>query len=81
MIKYSSWYAWNTLGIFRILSVFDFHFTPSFMDKCVADCMEENSLGPLILALYAFETKLILSRASQKESLPLINLFKKKKAF
>lgn len=81
MTDISQEYAWNTLGIFRILSLFDFHFTPSFIDKCIADCIKQNTLGPLILALYALNAKLDLSISNFQESFRIVNSFNSKKAF
>lgn len=68
-------YSWNTVGIFRILSLFNFDL--SIIDKCIIDCTKQNTLGPLILALYVEETQLNLSSASVQESVAIINNFEK----
>lgn len=72
-------YSWNRLGIFRIL--FLFSFTSSIIDKCIDDCKNQNTLGPLILALYALEINLSFSNLSYQEKLPIIDNFKQFKAF
>ena len=71
-------YYWNTLGVFRILSLF--FLPPSFIDKCIADCIKQNTLGPFMLTLYALKTNLDLSIATQNESFAIINNFKRFKA-
>jgi hypothetical protein len=74
-------YSWNRLGISRVLSLFDFHFTDSFIDKCITDCINQNTLGPFILALYVLRAQMNLLTVTQSESLAIVDNFKNFKKF
>ena len=74
-------YSWNRLGISRVLSLFDFHFTDLFIDKCITDCINQNTLGPFILALYVLRAQMNLLTVTQSESLAIVDNFKNFKKF
>ena len=72
-------YFWNKLGIARILSLFSFNSV--IIQKCIADCKDQNTLGPFILASYALEINLSFSSLNDQEKWPIIANFKQFKAF
>lgn len=75
LIGYPGGYKWNTLFISRILFLFNFYFTFSFTNICVRDCVKQNTMGPLILALYVLEFKFDSFTTTQAEIFPIITQF------
>lgn len=75
IVGYPGGYKWNTLFISRLLSLFNFYFTSSFMNTCIRDCVKQNTIGPLILAFYVLESNFKSSNVNQAEIFSIVAQF------